>query len=224
MPAKDAKNTKKEIKIQIFFASFRVFRGQTILGCFSWILRKIGMKIFLYSLGLLLVLSSGVFAQNWNWKTFSPENGAWSITAPGVMRPDEEALEPDSNKGSYSYNDFDGFFAVIYRDSPKRWVPWKPNYSSYYKRITKDFIKAAKGTLLKETEFTKGDWKGREVYIRVPVGTITGTEGQSVPKYRTERLRMFFHGKRFYLLLAVVRPADVDSPGVNQFFDSFTAK
>ena len=181
------------------------------------------MKKKIYSLVILLVLSSGAFAQSWTWETFSPENGAWSITAPGPMRPDKEALEPKSTKGSYSYNDFDGFFAVIYRDSPKRWVPWKPDYSSYYKRITKDFIKAGKGRLLKELEFSKGDWKGREVYIRIPVGTITGTEGQTIPKYRTERLRMFFHGNRFYLLLAVVRDTDVNSPEVNQFFDSFVA-
>ena len=183
-----------------------------------------GLKKILYSLGILLVLSSGVFAQSWTWKTFSPENGAWSILSPGEMRPDAEALEQPSTKGSYSYNDFDGFFAVIYRDSPKRLVPWKPNYSAYYRRITKDFVKAGKGKLLKEVEFSKGNWNGREVYIRIPVGTMTGTEGQTFPKYRVERLRMFFHEKRFYLLVAMVRETEIDSPEINSFFNSFAVK
>lgn len=186
--------------------------------------KKIQLSKLLYSFALLLVLSSGIFAQNWTWKTFSPENEAWSILAPGTMKPDEEALEPRSNKGSYSYNDFNGFFAVVYRDSPKRWVPWRADYSSYFKKIRKDFVKAGKGKLLREEKFSKGDWIGREVYIKIPVGTITGTEGQTVPKYRVERLRMFFHGKRFYLLIALVREAQIDSPEVNNFFDSFTAK
>lgn len=186
--------------------------------------KKTRLKKFTYSLLIVIALSGGVYAQDWTWKTFSPENRAWSIQAPGEMKPDEEALEPRSNKGSYSYNDFNGFFTVVYRDSPKRWVPWKPDYSSYYKKVRKDIVKAGKGKLLKEKVYSKGDWNGREVYVKIPVGTITGIEGKNVPKYRIERFRMFFHGKRFYLLMAVVREAEVDSPEINNFFDSFTAE
>src|SRR5215213_5084805 len=177
-------------------------------------------KLF-QSLAILLALCSGAFAQQWTWKTFSPASGAWSILAPGEMRPDAEAEESNSTKGSYSYNDFNGFFAVIYRDSPKRWVPWKPNYKAYFKKIRNDAVEAAKGTLLKDEEFTNGDANGREVFIKVPSGTLIGAEGQVITKYRVERLRMFFRGKRFYLLVAVLPEADISSPAVNGYFDSF---
>jgi hypothetical protein len=174
---------------------------------------------------ILLALCSYGFAQEERaWKTFSPPGGAWSILAPGEMRADAEAQETDSTKGSYSYYDFNGFFAVIYRDSPKRFVPWKPNYKAYFKRIRKDAVEAAKGQLLKEEDLSIGGADGREVYIKVPSGTLIGTEGQVITKYRVERLRMFFHGKRFYLLVAVVPEADINSPEVNNFFNSFVVK
>jgi hypothetical protein len=173
---------------------------------------------------ILLVLCSGVFAQERAWKTFSPAGGAWSILAPGEMRPDAEAQASPSTKGSYSYYDFSGFFAVIYRDSPKRWVPWKPNYNAYFKKIRQDAVEAAKGQLLKEEDFTNGNATGREAYIKVPVGTLVGAEGQVITKYRVERLRMFFREKRFYLLVAVVPEEDVSSTAVNNYFNSFTAK
>lgn len=183
------------------------------------------LKVLFQSLAILLVLgASGAFAQERTWKTFSPQSGAWSVLAPGELRPDAEALEANSTKGSYSYNDFNGFFAVVYRDSPKRWLPWKPDYNSYFKKIRKDAVEAAKGQLLKEEEFSKGALAGREVYIKVPVGTLVGTEGQTITKYRVERLRMFFHDRRFYLLVAVLPESDVNSPEANGFFDSFVVK
>lgn len=186
------------------------------------------MKKFLQFVVVIFVLSSAaagaVRAQERSWKTFSPEDGAWSILAPGLMRPDAEAKNPRSAKGSYSFNDFTGFFAVIYRDSPKRWVPWKPNYKAYFKKIRDDAVKAGKGQLLRDEEFSNGAASGREVFIKVPVGTITGFEGQSVTKYRVQRMRMFFHGKRFYLLLALLPESEVNAPEINRYFDSFAAK
>ncbi len=65
---------------------------------------KIRMNKFLQFLGILLVLSCNAFAQERTWKTFSPDNGAWSILAPGIMNPDKEALESPSTMGSYSYD------------------------------------------------------------------------------------------------------------------------
>jgi hypothetical protein len=183
------------------------------------------MKKLLQSLIVLLAASLCAAAQQqWTWQTFSPPDGAWSITAPGLMKPDLEAIEPESKKGSYSYNDFRGFFAVIYRDSPKRLVPWKPNYSAYFRKVRKEIVKAAKGELLRETEYTSGGISGREAYVKIPVGTITGPEGQTKTKYRIERFRMFFVDKRFYLLIAVVPESDADSPEVNNFFNSFAAR
>lgn len=185
---------------------------------------KIRMKKLFLSFIILVVLNVGSPAQEWKWKTFSPSDGAWSILAPGAMKPDAEAQQPNSKKGSYSFTDFSGFFAVIYRDSPTRLVPWKPDYSSYYRKVRKQIVKAAKGELMKETEINYGDGKGREVYVKIPVGTIAGPEGQPKTKYRVERFRMFFVGKRFYLLLAVLPENEVDTPQVNNYFNSFVAK
>jgi hypothetical protein len=176
------------------------------------------------ALALALAFGSPAFSQERTWKTFSPEGGAWSILAPGVLRPDAEALEPGSKKGSYTFNDFTGFFAVIYRDSPKRLVPWKPNYQKHFRKVRDDMVKAAKGKLLSDEEFAANGFTGREIFVKVPVGSIVGFEGQSVTKYRVERARMFFHGKRFYVLLTVLPEAEINAPEVNGFFNSFVAK
>ena len=182
------------------------------------------MNKFLHLLGILIVLSGGAFAQERTWKTFSPDNGAWSILAPGVMNPDEEALESPSTVGSYSYNDSNGFFAVIYRDTPKGRVLWKPLKKAHFKKVRKDFIKANKGELLKDEEFSNGNIEGREVYIKVPDGRVMGRESQVKTTYRVQRLRMFFDDRRFYLLLAVLPEEEIDSPAINNYFNSFVLK
>jgi hypothetical protein len=178
----------------------------------------------LQSFGFLFVLSCAAFAQNWTWKTFAPENGAWSILAPGEMKPDAEAQEANGKKGSYSYSDFNGFFAVVYQDTPKRVVPWGPNRGAYYRKVTKGFVKANRGEILKDEEYLNGASKGREVLIKIPVGATMTTEGQTIQKHRVQRLRMFFHDKRFYLLIAMLPENEISSPAVNQYFDSFVAK
>lgn len=182
------------------------------------------MNRIVLSLTIILILSGACFAQDWAWKTFTAPNDAFSITAPGAMLPDEEAQEANSKVGSYSHSDFYGFFAVVYRDSKAGFWSLKPSYSNYYEKVRKDFVKASKGQLLKEEKYVKDDWTGRDVRIRVPAGQITGLEGKTITKYRIERLRMFFVGKRFYLLLAVLPEDMIDTPAVNQYFDSFTAK
>jgi len=182
------------------------------------------MNKLLQSLGILLVLSCGAFAQERTWKTFSPDNGAWSILAPGIMKPDSEALESPSTMGSYSYNDSKGFFAVIYRDTPKGNVLWKPFKKAHYKKVRNDFIKSTKGELLKDAEFSNGNMKGREVYIKMPDGRVMDRESQVKTKYRVERLRMFFHGRRFYLLLAVLPEEEIDTPVIDNYFNSFVVK
>jgi len=182
------------------------------------------MYKFLSPLIIILILSGGARAQEWNWKSFSPAGGAWSILAPGAMLPDAEAQEANSKVGSYAYTDFYGFFAVVYRDSKQSFWSLKPDYSNYYKKVRNDFIKANKGQLLREENYVKGDSIGRDLRIKIPVGQITGLEGKSITKYRIERIRMFFVGKRFYLLLAVLPEDIVETPAVTQFFDSFAVK
>jgi hypothetical protein len=39
-----------------------------------------------------------------------------------------------------------------------------------------------------------------------------------------ERLRMFFHGKRFYLLIAILPEDEIDNAETNNYFNSFVAK
>ncbi|MBC7850112.1 MAG: hypothetical protein H7Y31_10265 [Chitinophagaceae bacterium] len=185
---------------------------------------KIRMNKLVQFLGILLVLSCNAFAQDRTWKTFSPDNGAWSIFAPDIMNPDKEALESPSTMGSYSYNDSNGFFAVIYRDTPEGRILWKPFKKAHFKRVRNDFIKSNKGQLLKIEKFSNGNLKGREVYIKVPESRVMGRESQVKTKYRVQRLRMFFHDRRFYLLLAVLPEEEIDAPVINNYFNSFTVK
>jgi hypothetical protein len=182
------------------------------------------MNKLLLSFGILLVLSCSAFAQERMWKTFSPDSGEWSILAPGVMKPDAEALESPSIEGSYSYNDFNGFFSVIYRDTPKGNVLWKPFKKAHYKNVRNSFIKSTKGKLLKDEEFSNGNIKGREVRIKMTDGRILGPESQLKEKYRVERLRMFFHGRRFYLLLVVLPEEEIDAPAIDNYLNSFVVK
>ncbi len=180
------------------------------------------MNKLLRSLVIILLLSGGVSAQDWVWKNFSPPSKAWSILAPGTMLPDQEAQEAGSKVGSYAYSDFYGYFAVVYRDSNLSFWSLRPDYSSYYEKVRNDFIKTNKGQLLSETKFIKGKSTGRDVEIKIPVGQIVGLEGNSITKYRIERIRMFFVGKRFYLLLAVLPEDIIDTAAIDNYFSSFT--
>ncbi len=178
---------------------------------------------FLSSLAVILVFSSGVLAQDWAWKPFSPTGKSWTILAPGEMTPDEEALEPRSKMGSYRYSDFYGFFAVVYRDASKGFlISLPPDQKRHFKKVKADFITASKGQMLKEEDFTYGRMNGRELLIKIPSGTMTGVEGQIIQKYRIERIRMFFIGRRFYMLLAVLPEDLVNTPTVDKFFNSFS--
>jgi len=185
---------------------------------------KIWTTGLLQILGMFLVLCGGAFAQERTWVTFSPPSGDWSILAPGILQPDEEALESPSTAGSYSYNDFTGFFAVVYRDTPKRNILWKPFKKSHFKRVRKDFVKSANGELIKEEKFSIGDEPGREVYIKMPNGRVMGRESQVKTTYRVQRIRMFFHNRRFYMLLAVLPEEQINAPEINDFFSSFVVK
>lgn len=181
------------------------------------------MKLLLF-FSIIFVFNITTFAQEAqrNWKPFSPRNQPWSVLAPGILKPDAEAQKSNSNKGSYSYTDSDGFFAVIYRDSPKRYLPWKPDYSGYIEEVRDDVAKANRGEIIKDVEFTKRGMKGREVKVKFPAGTTRGVEGQTVIKYRVQRFRMFFVGKRFYVILAVLPEDEVDKPQIDKYLDSFT--
>lgn len=182
------------------------------------------MKKLLLSLTLSVLFCGTIFAQQRDWKEFSPKNKAWTILAPGEMKPDQEAQIADSKKGSYSYNDFAGFYAIAWRDSPKRLVPWKANRKKHYQKSRNEIVKAGNGKLLKELDFTNGEISGREAFVRVPFGTMTGIEGQQVQKYRIQRFRMFFVGDRFYLILAVLPESESETPETNRYFNSFRSE
>lgn len=171
----------------------------------------INMNKLLLSAVLLLFLSGGDFAQERTWETFSPESGEWSILSPGVMKSDEEASNASGTKGSYSYNDSKGFFAVVYRNASKPLLFTRKSYqNAYYKKTLKDAVKAAKGELIKDQEFSNGDINGREFWIRTT--------------YRVQRFRMFFHDNRFYMLLVVLPEDQINTPEINNYFNSFAFK
>lgn len=182
-------------------------------------------KRLLQTFGMLLVLSCTTFAQERAWKTFTPETGAWSILAPGVMQNDPDALETISTKGGYSFADSDGFFAVAYEDSPKWQVAlYKPFIGSHYNKIRNSFVKSSKGQLLKDEKFKNGNQSGREFLVKIPDGRILDSEGQLKSRYRVGRFRIFFHGNRCYMLLAVLPEAEISSFAIDNYFNSFAAK
>ena len=176
------------------------------------------------TLGLLFILSCGVFAQQRTWKTFSPNSGVWSILAPGIMSPDEAALESPSTMGSYSYSDANSFFSVIYRDTPKGRLLWKAMKKSHFNRVRDEYLKNNDGKLVKESEFSNGSMNGRDVYVKIAEGNVIGRESQIETKYRVHRLRMFFDDRRFYLLIAVLPEDSIDAPEINKYFNSFAIK
>ncbi len=53
---------------------------------------------------------------------------------------------------------------------------------------------------------------------------MMGRESQVKTKYRAQRLRMFFDDRRFYLLLAVLPEEEIDTPVINNYFNSFVVK
>jgi len=182
------------------------------------------MKKILQIVGILIVLSCGVFAQQKSWKTFSPNDGAWSILAPGIMIPDSKALESPSTVGSYSYSDAKVFFSVIYRDTPKSRLLLGFSKESHIKKVRDNFVKTNKGQLIKDVEFSNGMGNGREVYVKIAEGNVIGGESQIDMKYRIHRMRLFFNKRRFYILLAVLPEKEIDSAEVNNFFNSFVIK
>ncbi len=186
---------------------------------------KMRTNKLLLILGLFLILSGTVFAQERTWKTFSPDNREWTILAPGLMKPDSEALQSPSTKGSYSYSDTTGFFVVAYRDAPKlRLTFQKPFINSYFRKIRNDAVKSAKGQLLSDEKFTNGEVSGREVYIKMSTGRETSRESGIKLMNRVERIRMFFRDNRLYVLLAVMPEDKINTSEVNNFLNSFVAK
>lgn len=176
--------------------------------------------ITLFSLIALFVYTAQ--AQAREWRRFSPPNKDWTILAPGEMIADAAALDPNSDRGSHSYTDFSGFFAVVYRDAPKRrYVPWKINREGYYEKIAKDAAKAAKGEIIRRDDFTNGNITGREIYIKIPNLKVQAIESPTRTTYRIERMRMFFDEKRFYMVLAVLPEDEIDSVATNNYMYSF---
>ncbi len=165
------------------------------------------MKKVLLSLGILLALSCGAFAQvERRWQTFNSPNGDWTILSPGAMQPDDEARKPNSKMGSYGYRDSEGFFAVTYRDLPKALKKTK----DYYDKNRDNAVKGVRGKLLSDNEFSNGGVTGREIYIQTETRVLRG--------------RMFFHGKRFYLILAVLPGNQIRTDVINKYMDSFAVR
>ncbi len=177
------------------------------------------MSKFLISILLLFVLSNAVFAQDRTWRTFNAPNGGWSVLAPGVMQPDEEAKSGKGSKGSYSYYDQNGFFAVIYTNLGAVF-----SKGGHYRKQRDMVVKANNGKLIKDLEFTNGNIKGREVSIRIEDTRVISRESNIKSANRVQRFRMFFKDGRFYILLVVLPESDIDKPEVNNYLSSFAFK
>lgn len=172
--------------------------------------------------GILLLFGLSISAQQRTWKTYSPPNGGWNILAPGNLTPDKEASQAKSRRGSYSYNDFNGFFAVIYTDYSKLNIfPWKKGHFTKQRDLV---MKANSATLVNDVEFTNGNITGREVRLRMPDNRTFSRESSLKPQPRIQRFRMFFQGNRFYMILAVLPESDVSLPEIDKYFNSFTLK
>ncbi len=170
------------------------------------------------SIGILLVFNLSVFGQQWSWQDFSPVNSGWRVTAPNPLQPDAEAQKTSGKRGSYSYNDFHGFFAVIYQSySNWDWYRQKDRFNKQRDLV----VNSNQGQLIRDIEFTNRGVVGREVMVKFPSGTMTKMEGQTVTKYRIQRFRMFFYGKRLYVILAVLPEDDVNRPEIDNYLNSF---
>lgn len=177
---------------------------------------KIEYKQILF-LGVILLLVNGVFAQDRTWKTFSPTDKKWSILAPGLMQPDEAARNPKSSEGTYAYNDYNGFFAVIYKNLGAVF-----SKGGHYRKQRDMVVKANNGKLLKDEDFTNGKIKGREVYVRIPDTREIPRESNIKPANRVQRFRMFFQDGKIYILLVVLPEPDIDKPEITNFLNSFS--
>lgn len=165
------------------------------------------MKKVLLSLVFLLALSCAALAQvERRWQTFNSPKGDWTILSPGALEPDDEAQKPKSKMGSYGYRDSEGFFAVTYRDLPKVLKKTK----SYYDKNRDNAVKGVRGKLLSDNEFSNGGFTGREIYIQTETRVLRG--------------RMFFHGKRFYLILAVLPGNQIRTDAINKYMNSFAVR
>ena len=183
---------------------------------------KVMFRNSVITFGIIFLLSLSISAQERTWKTFSPPNGAWSILAPGTLTPDSEALKSKSKRGSYSYNDSNGFFAVIYADHSKlNFFPWKKEYFTKQRDLV---VKSNNATLIKDEEFTSGNITGREVRLRMPDNRTFARESSLKPQHRIQRFRMFFKGNRFYTILAVLPEEQISLPEIDKYFNSFTLK
>ena len=167
------------------------------------------MKKILLSISILLALSVGALAQDYprNWQTFTSANGDFTILSPGTMKGDDNAAKGNGKKGSYGYKDKTGFFAVLYQKMPH--APKK--LAKYFDKTRDGAVKGVNGSLISERDFSSGGLSGREIFIRMDYG-------------RVARARMFFHGKRLYIVLAIVPDTEVNGQAINNYMDSFRVK
>lgn len=167
------------------------------------------MKKLIFTFLIVLIFALYASAQETlrNWQSFSPTNGDFTVLAPGKMRPDDNAAEGNKKKGSYGYKDKTGFFAVLYQK-----MPHQPKKLDKYFDKSRDLaVKGVNGRLLSENNFSSNGLKGREIFIQMDYG-------------RVERARLFFNGKRLYILIAIVPSTEVNSDEINKYMSSFTAK
>lgn len=165
------------------------------------------MKNLIFILSIILTLTLGTSAQQnfqQNWQLFTTPNRDFTILSPGQMRPNDDAASGSKKKGSYGYKDKTGSFIVLYQKMPKQ--PKK--LDKYFDKSRDLAVKGVNGRLLKENSFSSNGFTGREIFVQMDYG-------------RVERARMFFHGKRLYVVLAIVPDTEVNTDEINSYMSSF---
>lgn len=167
------------------------------------------MKKLILSFSVLFIFAIGAAGQETlrNWQPFTPKTGDFTILSPGPMRPNSDAADGSTKKGLYGYKDKTGYFAVLYQKMPHE--PKKPG--KYFDKNRDGAVKGVNGRLLRETDFSFNGFSGREFLIEMDYGQV-------------ERARMFFHGKRLYVVIAIISATEANSNSINKYMESFTAK
>ena len=181
-------------------------------------------KLLLQIFGLLILLCGAAFAQERNMGNIHSRNRRLEHSRARRYAESIWCQRALDKKGSYSYSDETGFFAVVYENSPGWAVTiYKPFIGSHYKKIRKKFVKDSRGKLLKDEKFKNGDESGREFFVQIPDGKVLDNEGQWKSRYKIARFRVFFNGNRCYILMAVLPENEVYTSPINNYFTSFTA-
>ena len=158
-----------------------------------------------------LILLLTLFSPQVEWKTFSPDGGAFSVQVPGTPKEFKKNLDTSSGAVEVMLYELavpgsEGKFVVSYCDFPEAMKPGTED-----KRLDNardGAIASSKGKLKREKSLLLDTYPGREVTIEI--------EGKGMAV-----LRLYAVNKRLYQVM-VVGPTDLaTSQDAQKFLTSF---